>query len=262
MELDELQKCWNEFGRVDPFWAVISHPSKKGGKWQQDEFFVEGVKEITRVMDDLAKRGLRVGRGRALDFGCGVGRLSRALAEHFDEVHGVDIAPSMIELADRLNPHGQRCRFHVNQRNDLRLFDDATFDFVYTNLVLQHMEPRYARKYIQEFLRVLVPGGLLLFQLPSEPTDPPRWRGPWVWFKSQWPRSWLNAYHRLRGKPCVEPPPPAPQPDGPVMEMHAIRRNTVVQIIKRHGGRVLDITPDDGAGLEWISYRYLVAKSK
>jgi SAM-dependent methyltransferase len=48
------------------------------------------------------------------------------------------------------------------------LFHDDFFDFIYTNIVLQHMRPEYSKAYLKEFLRVLSPGGLLVFQLPTE----------------------------------------------------------------------------------------------
>jgi SAM-dependent methyltransferase len=59
----------------------------------------------------------------------------------------------------------------VNPADDLRLFPDNSFDLVYSNIVLQHMEPRYSESYIGEFIRVLKPGGMTYFQLPAEPDE-------------------------------------------------------------------------------------------
>jgi ubiquinone/menaquinone biosynthesis C-methylase UbiE len=109
-------------------------------------------------------------RGRALDFGCGVGRLTQPLADHYEEVVGVDIAPSMIELAENLNRRGDRCSYVLNESDDLRAFCDSGFDLIYSNITLQHMEPRYAFRYIKEFLRVLSGDGLLVFYMTSERT--------------------------------------------------------------------------------------------
>jgi SAM-dependent methyltransferase len=75
----------------------------------------------------------------------------------------------MIDLAREYNRRGDRCRFHLNPNDDLRLFEDDTFDFVYTAHVLQHMAPRFSRRYVEEFIRVLRPGGLLFFQMTTEP---------------------------------------------------------------------------------------------
>jgi SAM-dependent methyltransferase len=98
-----------------------------------------------------------------------MGRLSQAFCDQFDGgCDGVDIAPSMVDLARQHNRHGDRCRYHLNTRNDLSAFPDSSFSFVYTALVLQHMRPRYALNYIREFCRVLEPGGVAMFQAPGE----------------------------------------------------------------------------------------------
>src|SRR5205807_4159881 len=113
------------------------------------------------VFDRLNALGISLRRGRALDFGCGVGRLTQALCERFDSVAGVDIAPSMIELANRYNRFGARCEYAVNDTDDLSRFADGTFDFAFTLIVLQHMVPKYARRYIAELLRVTATDGVL-----------------------------------------------------------------------------------------------------
>src|SRR4029077_10826297 len=79
-----------------------------------------------------------------------------------------DIAPSMLERARRYNTSTEGCHFHLNERADLALFADGSFIFLYTSLVLQHVPVPLARGYIAELLRVLAPGGLLVFHLPSE----------------------------------------------------------------------------------------------
>jgi SAM-dependent methyltransferase len=169
LSLRSLQRQWDRFGRADPLWAVLSLPEKRGGRWDEAEFFATGEREIADVLAHVRSLGVHVDKARALDFGCGVGRLARALCAHFERVDGVDIAPSMLERAARYNRHAGRCFFHLNERADLALFADAAFSFVYTSLVLQHLETDLARGYIREFLRVLAPGGLLVFHLPSEP---------------------------------------------------------------------------------------------
>ena len=171
MELKELRRNWNAFGETDPLGAILTVPSKMGSRWDEGEFFQKGIDEIAEVMDYVATIRPELRRGEALDFGCGVGRLTQALALHFERCCGVDIAPSMNELANRYNKHGRRCRYFLNEVDDLRLFEDGRFDFIYSNIVLQHMNPEYATRYIREFIRILAPGGLIVFQLPSHPGD-------------------------------------------------------------------------------------------
>lgn len=171
VELDSLKRHWEAFGRDDPLWAVLTSPERTGGRWDLDEFLATGVQEVSGVVDELEAFGLTVERRRALDFGCGVGRLTQALADRFDRCDGVDIAASMIDEARRINRHGERVNYHVNASPDLSLFADESFDFVLSLLVLQHMEPRYAKRYIAEFARVLKRGGVAVFQVPTG-----RWR--------------------------------------------------------------------------------------
>jgi SAM-dependent methyltransferase len=176
--LDTLQRAWSDLARKDAMWAVLTGPLGATRSWNQDAFFRTGVEEIAFVLDHVALLGVGLRPGRALDFGCGPGRLTQAMAARFERVDGVDIAPGMIERANALNKAGERCVYHLNGAADLRLFGDATFDFVYSNITLQHMEPRLSRSYIAEFARVTRPGGVIVFQLPSEPVavDRPRTR--------------------------------------------------------------------------------------
>src|SRR3954452_19514152 len=103
MSLDSLQEHWNALGAQDPLWAILSDPSKRAGLWRLEDFLETGrswIAEVVRYLDEICPSA---GRDRALDFGCGVGRLTQALAEHFSRCDGIDIAPSMIRQAEELN---------------------------------------------------------------------------------------------------------------------------------------------------------------
>lgn len=166
MNLSQLRAEFERMGAADPLWAVLTQPDKRGGKWDSDEFFATGAKDVTDVLGFIESAGVQLTHGRALDFGCGVGRLSQALAIHFDQVVGVDIAASMVEAARRLDGSHGRCTFVVNTTDDLGQFATESFDFIYTHITLQHMEPRYSLRYMDEFARLLRPGGIAVFQVP------------------------------------------------------------------------------------------------
>jgi SAM-dependent methyltransferase len=173
--LGHSRQFWNSHARSDPLWAILSDPAQKGGRWDLERFFQSGVDEIFLILHQLHSRGINVQRRRALDFGCGVGRLSQALTAHFARVDGVDLSSAMIELARSLNSCGERVVYHANERSDIRLFADGTFDFIVSSIVLQHIEPPVALGYLTELCRVLAPAGALVFQVPArlrEPTDP------------------------------------------------------------------------------------------
>lgn len=155
-------------------WAVLSDPAKKGGKWDVREFMANGEREIALLNHQLDQLGLACGRGTALDFGCGVGRLAQALARRFDHVIGVDISPSMIATANQLNRYPGIASYICNQQPDLRVLPSHSCDFIYSNIVLQHIEPELSVRYLEEFFRLLKPGGVLVFQLPSHREPPAR----------------------------------------------------------------------------------------
>jgi SAM-dependent methyltransferase len=166
VDIRGLQATWDALGSDDPLGVILGYPERRN-EWDAEEFFRTGEAEIDAALARAARFGLPERRGRALDFGCGVGRLTQAMCRHFELVDGVDIAPSMIAAADRLNRQGERCRYHLNDSDSLAFLDDETFDFVYSALVLQHMAPELARRYLAELVRVLRPGGLLVFQVPA-----------------------------------------------------------------------------------------------
>ena len=172
--IETLREQWEAFGRTDPLWANLTASGRDHGGWDVDEFLATGREEVGRRLDALERLGVELGHERALDFGCGAGRLTQALAERFERVDGVDIADSMIEHARRINRQGDRCHFHVNAERDLAMFESGSFDLVLSLIVLQHMEPRYALGYIREFVRVLRPGGVALFQVPAALVEPVR----------------------------------------------------------------------------------------
>lgn len=169
MYLQELQYNWNTFGEEDPLWAVLSSPEKKYNKWDKNDFFSTGTRYIDGLIKWMDTNGYPKRRYAALDFGCGVGRLTQALCNHFDLCVGVDIAPSMIKSAKEFNRHGKNCIYKLNETSDLQAFPSQSFDLVNTAHVLQHIHPRFALPYIAEFIRVLRPGGLAVFHCPSAP---------------------------------------------------------------------------------------------
>lgn len=223
MTLDTVRQTFEKLGREDPLYGVLTDHARRYNKWDPSEFFETGVAEVSRMMSSLEAIPLAVARGDALDFGCGVGRLTLALGAHFPRVVGVDIADSMIARAREYNTLGSRVRYEVNTCDDLSLFPDETFDFVYSSIVLQHVPPQSSTRYIREFFRVLRPGGAAVFHVPSGKAYAPGSLGE-VLYRVR--REYLRrAWKLLRGR--------APY------EMHYVPREQVEALIRDGHSRLV-----------------------
>jgi SAM-dependent methyltransferase len=243
--LKHVQQTYDALGAEDPLYAVLSFPGKEGNRWDPEVFFQRGEVEIDAVLADLKDRGVELNHQRALDFGCGVGRLTQALAKHFERVDGVDISRTMVQAAGEYNRHGDRCAYHVNTKPDLSLFGDGVFDFIYSNITLQHIPPEASEAYIREFFRVLRPGGVALFQVPSgRRRSSHGLAAAWYRFRSGTLR---RAWKRLRGKPPVE--------------IHSVHRDRVLELIAGSGGQLLDSWQEGSVRRKRTSWFYLASRT-
>lgn len=237
MQIERQAQDWNELAQLDPHWAILTAPGKRFGRWDSEEFFATGTAEAEAFMRRAEQLGLPRERGRALDFGCGLGRMTRALGAHFEECVGVDISEEMIRGARDANADVANVSFEVNHATDLRRFEDASFDLVYSMIVLQHVPDREAiESYVGEFCRILRPGGLAVFQLPSHI--------PAI-FRLQWRRRLYLAlrrvgmsagflYRRLRLMPIA---------------MSYVPEADMTRLVESKGARMVSIETQDAAGL-------------
>lgn len=231
MGLDYVRRTYEALGRDDPLWAVLTKASRRHGGWDPEEFFRTGREEVAETLAWVRELGVAPEGGRALDFGCGVGRLSQALADSFDEVVGVDISRTMVERAREYDRHGERVRYVVNTRGDLGGLGDDRFDLVYSNITLQHIPPRYARVYIGEFFRVLRPGGTTVFQMRNGPRVEPGTLRSWLYRLNR--EHLRHLLQRIRGRPPYE--------------IHYLARSLVEETVREAGGTMVGMR-DVGRG--------------
>ena len=229
--LQKAAQDWEDLAKVDPLWAVLQDP-RKFGKWNLAEFFATGEREISEVMVKADKLGYPRARDRVLDFGCGVGRVTRALSLYFQDCHGIDISKEMIANARKLNSDFPTCRFAVTQTSDLGMFPDNYFDMTYSNLVLQHLPDQNAiTNYISEFIRTTNENGLTVFQLPHSISRSYRLgvrRWPFRLLRSLGFGTRLLVQH-LRLNPT---------------KMNYLPEHDVVTLAEKRGGQMLEIKRD------------------
>src|SRR5450432_46582 len=231
-DLRGLKQTWEGLAQTDPLWAICTDGKRRGGKWDPSEFFATGEAEISYVLAHVASIGLKPRwEGRALDFGCGVGRLTQALCERFAGCVGIDISSTMIRLAQQNNRHGERCVYALNDAENLEQYGDGEFAFIYSSIVLQHMAPKYMRNYLREFARVLAPGGVLVCQIPD---------GERAYKMLARLRQRLRLRTRLKRLIEITQHKTVRGTDGQ-MEMHSLDEQQVRQVLEGGGCGVVDV---------------------
>ena len=248
---------WDQLGRQNALGAILTVDGKVAD-WNIREFLATGTLDVGRFMSDLERLSPGTPHTRLLDFGCGVGRVTRVFADHFDAVVGVDVAPSMIEWARSLHADCDRCTFVLNRAPNLKCFPSESFNVAYSRIVLQHIRPGVVKGYIPELVRVLAPGGVLMFQLPEVmPVDSRRLfeEAPVVGnsLKRRLPKGLVRAWRRLKY-------PFLTTSSGAKIEMFGMPREEVEAIIRRSGGRLLEAKPDNSHGPDGRGFEYWVTK--
>jgi SAM-dependent methyltransferase len=155
VQKQHLRDLWEDAARADAQWFVLTDHSLS-----EEQFYKQGRDEIAASMAYLEERGLVDQKRRALDFGCGLGRLSVALADYYEHVDGVDIAQEMV---DRARPH-DRVSYH--RLDDLWLLD-GDYDLIYSDITLQHNPSVLQEPYVKSFIRLLSPEGIAVFDITA-----------------------------------------------------------------------------------------------
>jgi len=159
---------WNERAREDAHYFVAF-----GRRDQDDEEFFATAADVVRELELELKRfpkSLPAASRRALEIGCGPGRLIRPMSRYFGEIHGIDVSDEMIAKA-RLKLQGiPHAHVQPASGSDLAMFPDAYFDFVYSYAVFQHIpSAEVVFSYLRETVRVLKPGGVARLHINGLP---------------------------------------------------------------------------------------------
>jgi SAM-dependent methyltransferase len=139
---------------------------------------------------------------KVLEFGCNIGATSIVLAHYGAHVTAVDISPACLEMA-RLNTRrygSAGIRLQTLNEGERLPFEDASFDVVTCNSVLEYVRPGLLAGVQRELNRVLKPGGLLLVFGTSNRLSPVEMHSR-QWFNNYIPRRFdrLSGPERERG---------------------------------------------------------------
>jgi SAM-dependent methyltransferase len=239
-----IRKQWEDLGAHDPYWAVLTHPDKKGGRWDKDQFFQTGVAEIAELEQKLANVGLVSNRRAALDYGCGVGRLTRALAARFEKVTGVDISQAMLDEARANTRESGNVELVRGTGMDLRAIPSESIDLVYSNIALQHSPAEFQRGVIRDMCRVVATGGIMAFQNAAHANL----------------RDVRGVLHLALGNRILNVARRIVYGKRSVMELHTLPKSEVIAILGSGGMDVVSADQYDSAGQAFVGYLYIAIK--
>lgn len=157
-------KDWELWGRDNPYFGVLSDQKYRGDRLTQDasvEFYSSGLGDIMLLMENVKRLndGKLPAFRRAIDFGCGVGRLTLPLSSYAQHVVGLDVSPSMVQKARENLPAGKKRQVeYVLSDDELSTLPD-TYDLVYSNIVFQHIPPARGERIITKLMSGLQTGG-------------------------------------------------------------------------------------------------------
>ncbi|MBI2687605.1 MAG: class I SAM-dependent methyltransferase [Acidobacteria bacterium] len=172
--VEKMREDWNARAREDANYYVAF-----GRRDQEDDEFQSTAAEVVHGLEWEMRRlpaGQDPRNRRALEIGCGPGRLLRPMAAHFGEIHGVDISDEMVARARQRLAHVPHAHAHVARNSNLEMFAGESFDFAYSYAVFQHIPSRdVVLGYLKETWRVLKPGGYMRCQINGLPESAARY---------------------------------------------------------------------------------------
>lgn len=220
--LDRIRRQWTRLGEEDPHWSVLSSDD-----FRADTIDAGGIERLRAsgldwaAMVDLfaARSGRSAGSGVCLELGCGVGRVTRHLADRFERVIGVDISPGNLALCRDYMGEAGIDNVDLVQVSGIEDFEALpTFDYFYSFIVLQHNPPPIQMAMLRLMFERLNPGGGVLFQIPTSMPD--------YEFDAD---AYLDSPH---GE----------------MEMHGLPRHVILAEMQAHGIEIVDVVPDAFSG--------------
>jgi SAM-dependent methyltransferase len=167
-QLRKMRDDWDQRARENARYYV----STRTMEWSDEEFFASGEVEVSeQILNDSwnVYQGKAPAEMRVLEIGCGAGRVTRALANLFGEVHAVDVSGEMVRQAALALSDRPNAFVYQNNGKDLKVVPSLQFDFAFSSIVFQHIPSREViESYVREVHRLLRPGALFKFQVQGD----------------------------------------------------------------------------------------------
>jgi ubiquinone/menaquinone biosynthesis C-methylase UbiE len=158
-------------------------PRYEKGRITREEAVDRGIQQLERLERKIQTyTGASLESRRALDFGCGWGRLAIPLAERCEHVYGVDISPAVLHKAQRNAEEADVTNVEWLQTESLSTLS-GRYDLLISTHVFQHIPFREGEQLLTTLVHGLRPGGVAAINLLLRPSHP--WRDLLPWAKTQ-----------------------------------------------------------------------------
>jgi 2-polyprenyl-3-methyl-5-hydroxy-6-metoxy-1,4-benzoquinol methylase len=197
---------WERLGATDPYYGVLIDEKYRKGNLTpkaKEAFFKSGEQHIAKVMASICKHiDSTYAPRKALEFGCGVGRLVIPLAKLAEHVVGVDISESMINEAKR-NCESLSIRNVTFVKSDDNLSQlNERYDLIHSYIVFQHLSVRRGEAIFKRLLQRLENGGVCVVHFTYAKRS--KMKIAISWIKSYIPVA-KNFINLIRGRPFFAP---------------------------------------------------------
>ena len=174
---------WNSLARKN--WKFYIY-TDEGREISDEDFWKSGEKAYKDlVFDDeiITSHFPNKKDCRALEIGCGVGRILVPMSKDFGSVVGIDVSSEMVKLGKEMTQLEL-----LETPGDTIPLSDNSVDFVLSYLVFQHIKSYViVEDYFKEVYRVLKPGGVFKVLLRSENQRKDKW------YRTK--MAWWNGVH-------------------------------------------------------------------
>lgn len=164
---DHTAQTWGKLGEEDAAWSVLSDDRfKKSDANVPASFYASGEPEVKQLFVALARNGITPPFRKAVEYGCGIGRVSVPLSKHCDTLHAYDISKGHLAMAET---HAQASEVDNIVFTQITTPDqdiEQGYDLYYSFIVFQHNSPPIMKRLVRQAIEGLAPGGVAVFHLP------------------------------------------------------------------------------------------------
>jgi SAM-dependent methyltransferase len=227
--VEHVRRQWTALGASNPHWSVLTHDEYRAenlNKERLQRFYASGEADANLIDVFERRAGRRVSRGRCFELGCGVGRVTKYLAQKFESVVAADISPGNLALCEKhmeeagasnVKPVLLASPYDIDQLGD--------FDFFYSVISIQHNPPPVQKLLLDKILPKIRVGGGCLFQTPDAP-------------------NYTYTQENVEN------------PGTHIMDTHSLPRAVVLRIMQDHGLKIGDVATAGCTGILFGSFTY------